>query len=221
MAYTTWGSSCSKKRKRSISEENCNHNTTINNTPANIKHTETNNTETIFRINNHLYFYDSVSKKNNLRFTILLRDIDNEQQIKLQHNQIELPTIHIHINSGGGSLLDGFSMASAVINCKSHTISYVEGIVASAASLPLVVSNERKIQQYCYVLIHQLSSSSWGTYENFKDEKNNLDNFMNQLSSLYLKYTKVPDKKLKNILKHDLYWDANTCLKYKIVDSIC
>ena len=44
---------------------------------------------------------------------------------------------------------------------------------------------------------------------------------MTQLNSLYLKYTKIPERKLKEILKHDLFWDIDTCKKYKIVDDVC
>lgn len=179
------------------------------------------NDDTIFKRGNHIYFYDKVSTSNNLKFTKLIHDIDSKQQIQLLKGEITEPKIHIHINSYGGSLLDGFSMASTVIACKSKTIAYCEGMVASAATLPLVCCNERYIQKYCYILIHQLSSGFWGTYENFLDEQTNLDNLMKQLCDLYSEHTKVPKKHLKSILKHDLYWNAETCIKYNVVDGIC
>lgn len=180
-----------------------------------------NTNDSIFKKGNHIYFYDEVSILNNLKFTRLLNELDRQQQVQLHLGEITEPTIHIHINSPGGSLLDGFSMASSVLACKSKTISYAEAIVASAATLPLVCCNERNIQKYCYVLIHQLSSGFWGTYENFLDEQSNLDNLMDQLCELYHKHTKVPKKKLRDILKHDLYWNAETCIKYGVVDNMC
>ena len=151
--------------------------------------------------NNHLYFYDEVSKKSALKFVRLLRQIDEEQQLKKMKGEIDTPIVHIHISSGGGSLLYGFSMASTVIAAKSQTITYGEAFVASAATLPLVVGDQRRMQPYCYVLIHQLSASCWGTYENFKDNQANLDSFMSQIVKLYLKYTKVPEPEIRNILK--------------------
>ncbi len=208
-----------KKRKTSPNEENGADNLNIEDLP--IFGMSGGNNDTIFKKGNHIYFYDDVNTLNNLKFTRFLRDIDREQQIKLIRGEITEPTIHIHINSPGGSLLDGFSMASSVIACKSKTIAYAEAIVASAATLPLVCCNDRYIQKYCYVLIHQLSSGFWGTYENFLDEQTNLDNLMEQLCELYKEHTEVPKKKLRGILKHDLYWDAKTCMKYKIVDGVC
>ena len=170
--------------------------------------------------NNHLYFYDEVSKKSALKFMRLLRQIDEEQQLKKMKGEIDTPTVHIHISSGGGSLLYGFSMASTVIAAKSQTITYGEAFIASAATLPLVVGKQRRMQPYCYVLIHQLSASCWGTYENFKDNQANLDNFMSQIVRLYLKYTKVPEAEIRDILKHDIYWDADKCVEYGITDEI-
>ena len=40
------------------------------------------------------------------------------------------------------------------------------------------------------------------------------------LQKLYKGYTKVPDQELDEILKHDLWWDAEKCLEYGLVDKI-
>jgi ATP-dependent protease ClpP protease subunit len=69
-------------------------------------------------------------------------------------------------------------------------------------------------------MIHQLSSNFWGTYSNFEDEKENLDLMMKTIKDVYKQYTKLPMKKLDEILKHDLMWDAKTCLGYGLVDEI-
>ena len=71
-----------------------------------------------------------------------------------------------------------------------------------------------------YMLVHQLSSNFWGTYANFEDEKKNLDLMMTTIKNVYKEYTKQPMKKLDEILKHDLMWDAQTCLDYGMIDEI-
>ena len=43
---------------------------------------------------------------------------------------------------------------------------------------------------------------------------------MKTIKDVYKKYTKVPMKKLDEILKHDLLWDAETCLAYGLIDEI-
>jgi ATP-dependent protease ClpP protease subunit len=70
------------------------------------------------------------------------------------------------------------------------------------------------------MLIHQLSSNLWGKYSEIEDEKKNLDLMMETIRNVYTEYTKVPIEELDEILKHDLMWDAKTCLKYNLVDRI-
>ena len=43
---------------------------------------------------------------------------------------------------------------------------------------------------------------------------------MKNIKNIYKEYTKIPMKKLNEILKHDLFWDANTCLEYGMIDEI-
>ena len=53
-----------------------------------------------------------------------------------------------------------------------------------------------------------------------EDEKQNLDLMMKTIKDVYKQYTKVPMKEVNTILKHDLLWDAEKCLKYGLVDQI-
>ena len=99
-----------------------------------------NPSETICKVDNHIYLYDDITTDSNLKFVKFLREVDSNQQIKFQRGEITEPTIHIHINSNGGSLTDGFSMASTILSCKSNTISYCEGMVASAVGIAKQVS---------------------------------------------------------------------------------
>ena len=41
-----------------------------------------------------------------------------------------------------------------------------------------------------------------------------------EIKNVYKEHTKVPMKKLDEILKHDLLWDAKMCLKYGLVDEV-
>jgi len=48
----------------------------------------------------------------------------------------------------------------------------------------------------------------------------NSDELMEMIKGVYLQYTKVPKKELNNMLKHDLWFNAKTSIKYGIVDKI-
>ena len=133
---------------------------------------------------------------------------------------IDPPPIKIYINSGGGSVVAGISSMDSILRSKVPIETYVDGFSASAATFLTVVGKKRYMSRNSYMLVHQLSSTFWGTYANFDDEKKNLDLMMRTIKDVYKKYTKLPMKKLNDILKHDLMWDAKTCLEYGLIDEI-
>jgi ATP-dependent protease ClpP protease subunit len=48
----------------------------------------------------------------------------------------------------------------------------------------------------------------------------NNKHLMETIKAIYKEYTKVPMKKLNEILKHDLWFDSNKCLLLGLVDEI-
>jgi ATP-dependent protease ClpP protease subunit len=48
----------------------------------------------------------------------------------------------------------------------------------------------------------------------------NSDKFMRMIKSIYKEHTKIPMKKLEEILKHDLWFTAEEAITYGLVDEI-
>lgn len=172
--------------------------------------------------NNEIYFFSEVTKDSVLNLVQNITRIGNELVISAINYDIPLETfqIKLHINSPGGNLIDGLYAVDNIINSKIPIKTIVSGEAASAASLISICAHKREIHKNSFMLIHQLSAGCWGTYANFKDEMDNLNLLMDKLTKIYQKHTKLPIKKLQTILKHDLFLDAETCLKYGLVDSI-
>ena len=53
-----------------------------------------------------------------------------------------------------------------------------------------------------------------------KDENENLELLMNMILDIYINTTKLDKNKLIELLHHDLWLNAETCLKYGLVDEI-
>ena len=85
------------------------------------------------------------------------------------------------------------------------------------------MAKKRIITKNSYMLIHELKSSFWGKMSEIEDEYSNLQNLTNLIKNLYKKHTNLSltgKDGINNILKHDLWWDANKCLKLGLVDEI-
>jgi len=169
---------------------------------------------------NKIYYYAGVNRDSVSELNKKLGELESRSLTLSNNLDIEPPTLKLFINSGGGSVVSGISSMDTILRTKVPVHTYVDGFAASAATFLSVVGEKRFMSRNSYMLIHQLSTNFWGKYSEFEDEKQNLDLMMTTIKNVYREYTQVPMKKLDEILKHDLMWDANLCLKYGLIDKI-
>ena len=70
------------------------------------------------------------------------------------------------------------------------------------------------------MLVHQLSGAMWGKFQEMQDDMQNSEMLMKKIKSIYKEHTKIPKKEMDNILKHDIWWEAEKCLQYGLIDEI-
>lgn len=171
-------------------------------------------------VENRIYFYSEINEEKILQLNRHLRNkgIDLQREAMVQDR--EPAHIFLHIHSYGGGIFAGMAGMDEIIKSIVPVYTMVDGCCASAATFLSVCGKKRFINRHAYMLIHQLSSFMWGKYEEFKDELKNLDKIMAMIKQVYAEYTKIPEAKLEEILKHDLWFDANECKEYGMVDEI-
>ena len=171
-------------------------------------------------LDNRIFFYSGVTTSNVLIFNKEIRNLN----VKILSSATALSNkpanLYIHINSYGGSVFAGLAAMDYIRTSTVPVCSVVDGCAASAATLMSIVAKERRIHEHSFMLIHQLSSGMWGKYEELKDEMKNCDVLTKTIKKIYMEHAKIPKNKLNQILKHDLWFDAKTCLNYGLVDEI-
>tara|TARA_R100000152_G_C6676136_1_gene111211 strand:+ start:66 stop:698 length:633 start_codon:yes stop_codon:yes gene_type:complete len=171
--------------------------------------------------NNRVYFYSEVTRPKILTLNKSLKNLEISMMNKATALQTTaLGDIYLHINSYGGSVFAGFSALDYIRTSQVPVTTIIDGCAASAATMMSVVGQHRMMHEHSFMLIHQLSAGSWGKYEELKDDMANNDLLMKTIKDIYVKYTKIPQKELAKMLKHDLWWTAKTCLKYGLIDEI-
>ena len=175
---------------------------------------------------NHIWFYKDVSQSSIQALVSALRETSMRLQketadFNLSNGlDIEPPPIHVHIHSYGGSVFAGFAAADAILRCDLPVFTHVEGGAASAATMFSIMGAHRTIGANAFMLIHQLSSVAWGNYEQLKDDMQNNDLLMKRITAIYTERTKLSKAQIGKILKKDLWFDAQKCLKAGLVDEI-
>ena len=171
-------------------------------------------------VENRIYFYSRIETEKILQLNrnILSMGINLQREATIQNR--EPANIYLHLQSYGGSIFAGMAGMDEIIKSVVPVYTMIDGCCASAATFLSVCGKRRFINRHAYMLIHQLSSFMWGKYEDFKDEMQNLDKIMAMIKQVYKEYTKIPMSKLDGILKHDLWFDADQCKEYGLVDEI-
>lgn len=176
----------------------------------------------IRHVDNTIFFYSDVNVIACSDLNRMLREIDARLTLAAGIMKAEsfTPTIHLRVNSYGGDIFAGLSTVDTIRSLKCKLYTYVEGACASAATLITACGHRRFIGKHSFMLVHQLSSISAGTFEQLQDNHENNKRLMGLIKSIYKQYTKIPMKELDGILKHDLWMDSSECMQYGLVDEI-
>ena len=167
-----------------------------------------------------IFYYTGIDKPNVLELNKHLHNLETTHLTRSLSLGVDPAPIRVRINSGGGSIVAGVAGMDNIRTLKVPVNTIIDGFCASAATFLSVVGSHRQITRNSFMLIHQLSTSFWGKYEEFEDEKKNLDLMMKMIRQIYREYTSIPKKELDKILKRDLMLDAEKCLKWGLVDEI-
>lgn len=172
-------------------------------------------------LENKIFFYDDISNETVLELNRILMEVD----IKLQNTKNILgdcfdPTIHLHMKTDGGCIFSAITTMDMIPTLKSKVYTYVDGCVASAGTFISSAGHKRLISKNSYILIHQLSGDMYGKFSEMEDQMYNYVNLMKMIKNVYKKNTKIPMKKLDELLSRDLWLSAEECLQYGIVDEI-
>lgn len=167
-----------------------------------------------------LHFYGAVTEESCFQLTYALEELNKRaKHQKVVYPQLT-PTISLHIQSGGGSLMPTFYVCDTIKKIETPVDIYVDGFAASAASLMTVCGNNRYMTRNSAMLIHQLTGATSGKFNELKDEMTNLNFFMNKVKNIYLENTKLNSTILEELLASDVWLDAETCLAYGLIDKI-
>ena len=171
-----------------------------------------------------VYFHCEVAEVTVLELNMKLKKL----ALELNHKYLDLgikgrPEIRIWIRSDGGDLHAGLSAMDCIRSLKKSVKirTIADGVCASAATFILLGGRTRHMTENSYVLIHQLNmDGTWGKFEDFKDQMENLSQFMERFKDIYTRETTIPERDLKKLLKRDVYMDSEKCLEWRVVDGV-
>ena len=170
---------------------------------------------------NEIWFWGPVTDDSMLELTVDLRDLETSLlQDHAKNPSSPEPGITLFIKTAGGDMFAGLSTMDFIWNMRVHVTTVADGCCASAGTFLLLGGHTRLIKEYSFVLIHQLSCEFWGKFSDAKDDLKSSAKFMKIVKAMYRDNTKLPEKKLKTLMKRDVYLSSAECVKYNVVHNI-
>lgn len=104
--------------------------------------------------------------------------------------------INVHVNSPGGSVVDGMSVFSCILDCKIPTACYNDGIAASMGSIIWAAGQEVYMKDYALLMIHNPFMDG----DDGKEYDQVTEAFKKQISIIYRKRFGLSDEEIEKIM---------------------
>ena len=166
----------------------------------------------INRMGNKIYFYEDIDKGTIITLIKEIQVLTYELQLQASKYGFE-PHIDLHIYSPGGDAFMGLSIYDFIKQNQVPIHTYIDGNIASAATFMFLAGERRFMSPNSTVLIHQVSTSFWGKFEDLKDEVKNTTEIMKIVRNLYSSNTTMKKKDIDAILKRELFLNYTECEK--------
>lgn len=170
--------------------------------------------ELVTSMGNVIFFYASVSTASVLLLHRTLLEVSKSMMDQRD------PIIYLFIHSPGGDLYAGLSAMDHIGSFHVPVYTVIDGLVASAATFIALAGKRRFIMPHACVLVHQLSTSFWGKYEDMVDEFKTSKRLMAVLTRTYLERTDLTEEKIKKILSRETHFGAKKAIKWGFVEEL-
>lgn len=142
-------------------------------------------------------------------------------QFAREFNDIDAETIDLRINSNGGEVFEGLAMHNVIRNHPAHVIAHVDGICASAATLPMLAADEVRIAANAYVMIHN-PHVEWasGEAKQLRKQADLLDQLRDTLVNIYVEGTGGDEADIREMVEAETWLTAEQAVAAGFADAV-
>lgn len=133
---------------------------------------------------------------------------------------IKAKTIHLRINSPGGSVFDAETIRTAIAQHSSTVIAHVDGMAASAATSVAVAADEVEMSSGAMFMIHNAWGWAMGGAKEMRDYADLLEKINGNIRAEYGRKTGKGEDELKDLMDAETWFTAAEALEHGFVDRI-
>jgi ATP-dependent protease ClpP protease subunit len=128
----------------------------------------------------------------------------------------DVEKIHVHINSGGGSVFGGIAIYNLLKNHKAEIIVHVDALAASIASVIAMSGDKIMMPKNAQLMIHKPMSWVSGNADEMRKEADVLDGCQKVILSTYMDHVKegVTEKTINDLINAETWLNGEECQQY-------
>lgn len=132
----------------------------------------------------------------------------------------EVSLINVYINSPGGSVFDGMTIANQLKRHPAKIHSYIEGLAASMASLIAVIADRRYIYDSAMIMIHNPSGGAYGEAEELRKYAETLDKVRETGANMYAQASGQSVEDILGMMDAETWMTAGEAEELGFVDEV-
>lgn len=133
---------------------------------------------------------------------------------------LDVDTIHLRVNSPGGSVFAGRAMEQALRLHKAKVIAHVDGLAASAATFVIMGANEIEMAPGSFLMIHKCWSIALGNADDMRHEAGVLEQIDATIVATYARRTGIDQDQLTAMCAAETWIEAADAVTQRFADRV-
>ena len=132
---------------------------------------------------------------------------------------IEADTIHLRVDSPGGSVIDGISIFNALQRHPAKVITHIDSLAASMGSVVAMAGNEIRMANNALLMIHEPWTVAMGNADELRKNADTLEKMSGNILQAYSRSQYTPEE-VADLMKSETWMTAQDALDAGFVDYI-
>jgi len=132
---------------------------------------------------------------------------------------IEADTIHLRVDSPGGSVIDGISIFNALQRHPAKVITHIDSLAASMGSVVAMAGNEIRMANNALLMIHEPWTVAMGNADELRKNADTLEKMSGNILQAYSRSQYTPEE-VADLMKSETWMTAQEALDAGFVDYI-
>lgn len=134
--------------------------------------------------------------------------------------QLDADEIHLHIDSLGGSVPEGWGMYNALMEHPAKVVTYADGFVASAALYPFLAGDERIANSVSAFYFHEAGTSAEGYAEDLRKAADQVELITGIGINAFVERTGQTRETIAQLMKDETWMTAERALEMGLATSL-